>query len=837
MNEALMASFFKSVGYTPFREQWDYHVSPARFRFSACGRRYGKSTMAARDVTPKHLLAKDKLVWAVGPTYDLGEKEFRIVWNDLIVKKGFGRDKRVRKAYNKRSGDMYIQFPWNTRFEVRALAIDTPIPTPSGWTTMHALRVGDWVFDNRGQPTQVTAATEVMLGHDCYEVVFSDGTSLVTDAGHQWLSHTAKSRYKKRPPEVVTTEQMSMTLERKQWPGVRNHAVPLSLPVEYPEKKLSIDPYVFGAWLGDGTTTKNQITCHSEDEEIVQEFARLGYRTYPLPNAGLYCWGFDLPAGSYKAGSWLYRKQLTAEYLEGSVEQRLALLQGLMDTDGGNENHHEVSFSNCNMQLIEAVETLVASLGWTSYRTCGKANGSSRKQDNYRVHFHPTLPVFKLGRKLRQQMLATSRRSPYRFVKSVERVESVPVKCIQVDSPSHLYLAGKDYIVTHNSAEHPDLLVGEALDHVIMCEAAKHKKETWDRFIRPSLADKRGSADFPSTPEGFNWFYESWQLGRDPDFKDYESWKFPSWYNTKIYPGGRMDPEIVLLEKTMTGEWFQQEIGADFSSFVGKIFPEWDEFVHVKPHTYNPAWKNYIAFDWGYTNPLAAVEFQVSPSDQIFVWRVYYQSYKTVKDVAEYLKAQNQPEGYHIDLCFGDPADPEAVETMTREMSKHYPNQGIGVWAPQTLKTDYTWRDGIDLMRQFMKADREISQDEYGTPQYEPSFFVDPGCRVVTKEFSNYRSKAPVKGANVPEFGNKVEDHTIDALRYALLCIFKIGCQNRLADVMNMPELSLQAATRRLADAAVNDSALNGLVSGGPSVLEGAAFSDAGGTFNMGQDF
>jgi hypothetical protein len=136
-----------------------------------------------------------------------------------------------------------------------------------------------------------------------------------------------------------------------------------------------------------------------------------------------------------------------------------------------------------------------------------------------------------------------------------------------------------------------------------------------------------------------------------------------------------------------------------------------------------------------------------------------------------------------------------------------------------------------------MKADREIGQDEYGTPTYEPSFYVDPSCRPMIKELSNYRSKAPVKGANVPELGNKVEDHTIDAMRYALLCIFKIGVQYHLNDVMNIPELSLSAAQERLLKAAVSDSALVGLTSGGPSVLEGAAFSNAGGTFNMGQEF
>jgi hypothetical protein len=167
---------------------------------------------------------------------------------------------------------------------------------------------------------------------------------------------------------------------------------------------------------------------------------------------------------------------------------------------------------------------------------------------------------------------------------------------------------------------------------------------------------------------------------------------------------------------------------------------------------------------------------------------------------------------------------------MSREL-------GRPVWAPQNLKTEYTWRDGIDLMSQFMKNDREIGQDEYGTPEYEPAYFVDPSCREVIKEHSNYRSNAPVKGKNVPELGNKVEDHTIDALRYALLCIFKIGCQYHLADVMNTPELTPKAAEQRQLAATVQDSALVGLTSGGPKVLTGAAFSSSGGTFTQSMEF
>ncbi len=114
--------YFKKIGYEPHGGQVQFHDSPARFRTAVCGRRYGKSTMAARDVSPE-LFLPDKLFWIVGPTYDLGEKEFRIIWQDLMIKQGLAKDKRIRKAFNKRSGSMYIEMPWNTRIEVRSADI------------------------------------------------------------------------------------------------------------------------------------------------------------------------------------------------------------------------------------------------------------------------------------------------------------------------------------------------------------------------------------------------------------------------------------------------------------------------------------------------------------------------------------------------------------------------------------------------------------------------------------------------------------------------------------------------------------------------------------------
>jgi hypothetical protein len=321
------------------------------------------------------------------------------------------------------------------------------------------------------------------------------------------------------------------------------------------------------------------------------------------------------------------------------------------------------------------------------------------------------------------------------------------------------------------SAAYPELLVGEALDGVIMSEAAKQKEETWQRFVRPGLSDRRGWASFPTTPEGQNWYHSLFQLGMNPKYPDFESWRFPSYANTAVYPGGREDPEIKLLEATTTPEWFEQEIEADFTSFVGKIFTEWDEFKNVRPHTFNPAWANYMCIDPGYTNPAAFVEFQVSPDDRIYVWREHYAPYMTNEDHIAFIKSRPNPPGYHLDLAVSDAADPELAVFISQRL--------VGCIANPDAKAKHMWGVGVDLMNNFMKTRPSKSVtiiDEYGTPaEDEPAYFVDPECVHHIRELNNYRSPAPVKGRNVPELGAKIEDHTIDAVRYALVQLFHFG--------------------------------------------------------------
>ena len=326
------------------------------------------------------------------------------------------------------------------------------------------------------------------------------------------------------------------------------------------------------------------------------------------------------------------------------------------------------------------------------------------------------------------------------------------------------------------SADRPENLVGEGLDYVIMSEAAKHTQETWDRFIRPALTDKRGSATFSTTPEGQNWIYRLWQMGRDPNEPDFEAWQFPSWENPFVYPGGRYDPEIVLAERTTPDEVFKQEYAADFTSFSGKIFADFEESVHVQKTKFNPAWPNYIAFDWGFVSPMAAVEFQIDSMQRVHVWREHYKSRMRLKDYLAEMKARPQPEGYRLDLCFGDAADPEAVVAVSEDFFPCY--------ADPLSKAN--WREGIELVQGFLKQQETGETDEFGTPGYEPWLIVDHSCANLIREFNNYRTAEPPKGKerNPREDAQKFDDHALDALRYGLMHIFKLGATQSLASVL-----------------------------------------------------
>lgn len=131
------------------------------------------------------------------------------------------------------------------------LALDTPVPSPDGWTTVGELRVGDRVFGSDGAPTNVVETTPVLLGEDCYRVTFRDGEEIVASGSHGWTLQRLDGRGRTWETVTVTTEQMAADYLKgaKRQPRYRVGLV----EQQYPERDLPLDPYLLGLWLGDGT--------------------------------------------------------------------------------------------------------------------------------------------------------------------------------------------------------------------------------------------------------------------------------------------------------------------------------------------------------------------------------------------------------------------------------------------------------------------------------------------------------------------------------------------------------------------------------------------------------
>ena len=379
----------------------------------------------------------------------------------------------------------------------KALALDTPLPTPSGWTTMGEVQVGDELYDATGRPTRVVAATEVLLDRPCFEVTFSDGTTIVADEQHQWLTETraarkskwaADSQYNRAKNQritasVVTTAEIAQTVTVGA-EGRANHAVLNAAPLAGADAALPLAPYALGAWLGDGHTASARITC--ETDEIPMLIEGLGLRVEPHGNM-LYTLRLPdrEPAGSRNCpdcgnvfhGQYLCAscqaehgsvqailrslgvlgdKHIPTSYLRASEQQRRDLLAGLMDTDGTVvRGVGSCQFAVTNERLADDVYELVVSLGYRCGRTTKTVRGRSEASSTcYILNFSTTDDVFRLHRKQvlhKEERPSSTVRIGKRYITAVRPVTSVPVRCVQVDNDDHLYLAGRSMVPTHNS--------------------------------------------------------------------------------------------------------------------------------------------------------------------------------------------------------------------------------------------------------------------------------------------------------------------------------------------------------------------------------------------------
>jgi hypothetical protein len=309
---------------------------------------------------------------------------------------------------------------------------------------------------------------------------------------------------------------------------------------------------------------------------------------------------------------------------------------------------------------------------------------------------------------------------------------------------------GKFEIET-KSARHPESMDGEGLSGVVLVEAAKLKTYIWGKYIRPALADFRGWSLHTGVPEGKNQFYEKWQYGQDPEYPDWESWRMPAWINPNVYPGGRHDPEIIAMERDMSAEAFGQEIEANFTDFVGRVFKTFDEEIHVKDLEYDRTLPLYGACDYGWTNPFVWLAIQVDVYQNVYVIGEYRTVQTDINDIGDALAAR--PMFANARQFFPDPSRPDDTAVLEKRLR-----------IPANTSTGGEKKHRIELIRKQLKLDPESE----GHPEEtrKPKLIIDRRCYGLIQEMLDYRYPATKEESlkALPEEPLDKDDHGPEAL-------------------------------------------------------------------------
>ena len=365
----------------------------------------------------------------------------------------------------------------------KRLCVDTPIPTPSGWVRMGDLEVGGHVFDETGEPCKVLAVYDG-LPETAWRLHFSDGSTLDADGEHQWVTWTHRERKQylrnypgrgmptnwptwRQPlmnnhgevvgeigPQVRTTAQIVETLKINARRDT-NHCIPVCGDLRYPEADLPLDPWLLGYWLGNGSKRDGMVSCHHDDTALVRaRFEAEGFAVTPLKSVprDFYVKQLALPL---RALGLLNNKHVPGAYLQAGVEQRRALLAGLLDSDGHcTLRAGHIEFCSTDRVLADGVVELARSLGQKPVIGTGRAmlNGKDRGE-KYRVKWRSTYQPFVLPRKAAawREPGSQKMRNQHRMIVRAERIEPKPMRCITVGSPNSLFLAGEAMIPTHNT--------------------------------------------------------------------------------------------------------------------------------------------------------------------------------------------------------------------------------------------------------------------------------------------------------------------------------------------------------------------------------------------------
>ena len=348
--------------------------------------------------------------------------------------------------------------------------LDTKVLTPSGWTTMGELKIGDLVSTPFGGSAKVTKIFE-HKDKDIYRITTNDGRSAECGYEHLWAIRTRKQLEKYRNNKdfsrnfsVVETSEIIRRLNL----GKKTY-IQTPFAQEFEERELPIPPYVFGVMLGDGCMSEKtwlngtHILISSSEEDIIEKVCNIvkSERIYKQQNNYTYKI-YTKEAGKYreycqKEGLIVrsYLKHIPKIYLESSIEQRRELLYGLMDTDGCVEKKNTFSFSTSSEKMKDDFVYLCRSLGYqTRVRYDNRITNSG--VGNYRIRILTPAPIFSSKKHLSKYEMWSScdkkftREWTHVYVTKIEKTRVADTRCIFIDDPLHLYIID-DFLTTHNT--------------------------------------------------------------------------------------------------------------------------------------------------------------------------------------------------------------------------------------------------------------------------------------------------------------------------------------------------------------------------------------------------
>lgn len=385
----------------------------------------------------------------------------------------------------------------------KAQPLDAFIRTPTGWTTMGEIQLGDLVSTPDGGSAPVTGVYPQGV-KDVYRVTFGDGRSAECCGEHLWTIYNrnnGRGRW-----ETVNTFKLIELLSVKD----ACIYVPLVKPETKEDVNLPVDPYLIGMLIGDGSYRHDTVGFSSEDQFIVDQVKALIDDSLEVVERSGCDYGIRRKANTGPNelkqhlrnlgldGCYSYEKVIPWIYAEGSLNQKLALLQGLMDTDGYVGTVGGISFCTTSYTLAMQVEDLIRSIGGMAkitvkqpYYTHNGERRDGRVAYNVNIRYHKPSDLFRLPRKKERCIDDGQYNDTLKLaVKSVDLVSRKECQCIMVDHPDHLYITNA-YVVTHNTLGGIATMFARDKDYVFIVSPKKAIYDVWEKTLKELVTGKQ----------------------------------------------------------------------------------------------------------------------------------------------------------------------------------------------------------------------------------------------------------------------------------------------------------------------------------------------------------